>query len=277
MNKIIKNSIIGVVLIGGIAGAGITSSSITKENITKEYNEKIINQQAELAVLWEQDSAEAKALRVQAYNIAKENIDQLTEENKMPKNPAVIMDIDETVLDNIPAGAYQITSNHGYNDEDFKEWTKSTKCNEIQGAVDFIQYAQKNGVKVFLISNRTEEEKAATMKNLKDLGVNIDENHVILKDKTSNKQERFNSVTTDHTVIMYIGDNASDFGGAYYKKSNEERSQLVMANKDEFGVKYIMLPNPTYGDFDGALINYDFSKSTDQKIADRNNALKPFK
>lgn len=242
-----------------------------------ELQGNILNQQAVLATLWQQDSAEVKALRFQAYQQARENIDQLIGSCEMPSNPAVILDIDETILDNIPAGAYQITSNHGYNHEEFVEWTSKGECEDIEGSVDFINYAQSKGVEIFLISNRSPEEMEATIANLQAVGVNVPQDHIMLKEDSSNKQKRMDKVEKDYNVIMYIGDNAGDFGGEYSKKSNEERSKIVMDNKDSMGVKYIALPNPTYGDFDGAIYGYDFSMSNDAKIKTRNEALKPFK
>lgn len=251
--------------------------TFNNKNRADKLQENILNQEAVLATLWQQDSAEVKALRLQAYKQARGNIDQLISNGNMPSSPAVVLDIDETILDNMPAGAYQITSNNGYNSKDFVEWTTKAECKDIEGSVDFINYAQSNGVEIFLISNRSKEEMEATIINLKAVGVNVPEDHIMLKEDSSNKQKRMDEVEKNYNVIMYIGDNASDFGGEYNKKSNKERSKIVMDNKDNIGVKYIALPNPTYGDFDGAINGYDFSISNDEKIKTRNDALKPFK
>lgn len=76
---------------------------------------------------------------------------------------------------------------------------------------------------------------------------------------------------------MYCGDNLGDFPNGYDKKSNEEINTIVKENKDFFGTKYIMLPNPTYGDFENAVYGYDFKKSPEQKLQDRLNSIKSFK
>lgn len=269
-----KNVIIGILAVTTVIG-GILAYRNNKE--VKELESNVLNQQNVMATLWQQDSAEVKALRLQAYQQAEENITQLKDSGEMPNNPAVILDIDETVLDNIPAGAYQITSNHGYVPEEFVEWTSKANCDGIEGAAEFINYAKDNGVTVFLVSNRGQEELEATIKNLQAIGIDLPQENILLKGDTSNKQERFDTITNNYNVIMYIGDNVGDFGGEYYKKSNEERSNTIMENKDEIGVKYIALPNPTYGDWEGAIYGYDFSQPNEVKIKIKNEALKPFK
>ena len=269
-----KKVIAGILLGVSIFGLG---NSIYLTNKYNNVKDNILNQQTVLSVLWQQESAEVKALRLQAYNMAKENIDQLINENKMPKNPAVVLDLDETVMDNIPAGAYQITSNKGYNHEDFTEWTGKAECKEIEGASDFINYAKSKGVEIFFVSNRSPEEMSSTIDNLKKLNIEVPQENILLKEKSSNKGERFDKIKENYEIIMYVGDNAGDFGGEYSKKSNEERSQLVLDNKNEMGIKYIALPNPTYGDFEGAMYGYDFSKSNDEKVKIKNELLKPFK
>jgi Predicted secreted acid phosphatase len=54
-----------------------------------------------MAVVWYQTSAEVKALYVQGYNVARDNLaTKLATQSEKPK--AIILDIDETVLDNSP-------------------------------------------------------------------------------------------------------------------------------------------------------------------------------
>ena len=118
---------------------------------------------------------------------------------------------------------------------------------------------------------------SSTIDNLKKLNIEVPQENILLKEKSSNKGERFDKIKENYEIIMYVGDNAGDFGGEYSKKSNEERSQLVLDSKDEMGVKYIALPNPTYGDFEGVMYGYDFSKSNDEKVKIKNELLKPFK
>lgn len=269
-----KNIVISALIATTLLGAG--TSFIAKDKYD-ELKNAVVNQQAVLATLWQQDSAEVKALRLQAYQQARENVDQLIGSKEIPSNPAVVLDIDETVLDNIPAGAYQITSNKGYNHKDFTEWTGKAECEEVEGASDFINYAQSKGIEIFFVSNRSQEEMGATIENLKKVNINVPEENILLKEDSSNKQKRFDKIKENYNIIMYIGDNAGDFGGEYSKKSNEERSQIVMDNKDSMGVKYIALPNPTYGDFEGAMYGYDFKKSNEEKAQIKNELLKPFK
>lgn len=269
-NKVIVGMLIGMSTVG-LLGAYTSTKEL------KEIKGSLVNQQNVLATLWQQESGEVKALRLQAYNQAIENIDQLIADGAMPENGAVVLDLDETVLDNIPAGAYQITSNNGYNHDDFTEWTGKAECKAIEGSVEFINYAQSKGVDVFFISNRSIEEMPQTIKNLKDLGVEVPNENILLKTGSSGKGERISVVEKTNEIVMFVGDNLGDFGQEYYKKTNEERSQLVIDNKDDMGVKFITVPNPTYGDFDGALIDYNWGATGEEKVAIKNSKLKPFK
>src|SRR3982750_154870 len=127
------------------------------------------------ATLWMQKAGEYRALAYQAFNLAhwqldadldKKNVKKLPKaERKRPR--AIVVDIDETVLDNSPANAYGVKTGAGYNTKDWYAWGQMRKAKAVPGAVDFLNYAVSKGVKIFYISNRDEVQRQATLDNLK--------------------------------------------------------------------------------------------------------------
>lgn len=246
-----------------------------EEEVEEEFDYS--PQQRALAVLWQQESGEVKALRYQAYNSAKLYIDKLVS-GGLKGDEAVVMDIDETVLDNIPHVSRLLYNNMNSSGDFWDEWVLAAMADEVEGAVEFIQYAQNNGVEVFLVSNRVEETLLdATEENLKSVNLDIPRENILLMTETSDKVPRFNTVKESHNIVMYVGDNLTDFPDDYYKKSNQDRSNVVVENKDNFGTLYVILPNPTYGDFESALVDYDKSLSSEELLQKRVDVLKPFK
>lgn len=228
------------------------------------------------AALWQQRSAEYKALCFQAYNIAKERLDSYLLQPGI-KNPAVITDIDETVLDNSPYEAHEALNNALYSDSSWMVWTAKVACDTVPGALSFLKYAASRGIQVFYITNRLEAEKKVTVANLKKWSFpNADDEHVLLKANKSNKDDRRNFVANNHTVLLLLGDNLGDFESIFDHQSYEKRNELAEENSIKFGSRFIVLPNPMYGEWQGALINYQYSKSKEQQNAEMLKWLKTY-
>lgn len=225
------------------------------------------------AIQWAINSGESRALQYQAYNLATE---KLIQKAKLPseKTKAVVLDIDETVLSNFGSTIDDYLSGEGYSKERFSNWCAEEKASLIAGADEFLKTAEELGIEVFYITNRYTEDLEHTINNLKALGLpNADNEHILVKTKSSSKAERVAEVEKNHEIIMFVGDNLGDFPEGFEKKSNPERTEIVDSVEDKFGTDYIVIPNPTYGDWEGATFNYDYSKSDEQKIEDRNKAL----
>jgi 5'-nucleotidase (lipoprotein e(P4) family) len=227
------------------------------------------------AVLWQQHSAEYEALCFQAYNIGERRIDEILAENKNPEKPlAVVMDIDETVLDNSAYNATLIANKNSFSKKTWMEWTAIQSADLVPGAKEFIQYARSKGVEVIFISNRMEEELNDTYQNLLDRGVDtIAKENYFLKSTTSSKDERRQVVSDKYEVVLLFGDNLGDFNGVFDKATVIERKKNVANFRPLFGDKLIVLPNPMYGEWEGALYNYEYSKTNAQKDSNRMNAL----
>src|SRR3569833_4387906 len=137
-----------------------TNGSLAQQNTTS-----IVNTGMAWASLYQQRAAEYKALCFQAYNMAKMRIDEAVKK-RHTKPLAVVTDIDETVLDNSPYDAARALQNLDYSTVTWKQWTAKAQCDTVPGAPSFFKYAASKGVKVFYITNRDEDERAATLKNL---------------------------------------------------------------------------------------------------------------
>ncbi|MBS6041880.1 5'-nucleotidase, lipoprotein e(P4) family [Clostridium baratii] len=231
-----------------------------------------------LAVAWQQNSGEVNALRYQAYNSAINYVDKLVKE-KTTKPYAVTLDIDETIIDNSPHAGYEIKNSDPYSSENFNKWIQKADAKAIPGAKEFTDYAKSKGIEVFYVSNRKEDiHLDATIKNMKKLGfVNSDKEHILLKTNDSDKAPRWNKIEEKYNLAMYCGDNLGDFPNGYYNKSNEERNKIVKEQSKYFGSKYIVLPNPVYGDFENAIYSYNLNKTPSEKIQDRLKSIKSFK
>jgi 5'-nucleotidase (lipoprotein e(P4) family) len=221
-----------------------------------------------MATDWFQKSAEMRACYYQTFTLAKYKLIEKQNAYKGGKPTAVVLDIDETVLDNSPFEVHLINTGHLYSGKLWQEWTSMGTAKALPGAVDFTNFAKKLGVEVIYISNRKINELEITLENLKSEGFpNADSNFVFLRpqDKSGDKTERRNFVNTNYDVLLYIGDNLTDFSQVYGERSADLGFSLVDSTKNRFGEDYIILPNPMYGEWEGALYGNDYSLSPEQK------------
>ncbi len=234
------------------------------------------------AILYTQNAAEYRALCYQAFNIARLRLDADLDKKNVKKLPkamrkmprAIIVDIDETVLDNSPAQAYAYKNKIGFNLKDWYAWGEMRKANAVPGSLDLLNYAVSKGVKVFYISNRDEVQKQATIDNLRSLGFkDISAENVFLRTAGSGKDGRRALVTSKYRVIMQIGDNLDDFSSVFEKKPIDERFAETDKARGDFGKTFIALPNAMYGTWENAI--YEYKQLTDaQKEEMRVKALK---
>ena len=231
-------------------------------------------------VLYMQKAAEYRALCYQAFNIGRMRLDEDLDkknakklpkaERKMPR--AIIVDIDETVLDNSPSQARGIASNTPYNSKDWYAWSNMGKAKAVPGSVDFLNYAASKGVKIFYISNRDDKnEKQTTIENLKKVGFNdVTADNVMLKTAESGKETRRTLVTSKYRVVMLVGDNLDDFTSAFEKKSVSDRFAETDKARDIWGKKFIVLPNAMYGTWENAI--YEYQRLTEAQKAEKRAA-----
>ena len=230
------------------------TTSCKQEKIEKESNSNyLIN-----STLWMQRSEEYKANCFQAFNLAKMALDKNLENLQNHKTPAIILDIDETVLDNSEFQARLIRNKAQYNNNIWAEWVDEMIAKTVPGAIEFLYYVKSRKVEILYITNRTESAKEATIFNMARLGFpNIDTTNVVetykyfkFKTSDSGKESRRQEFLENYNVILYIGDNLADFEELYEKNKRETNNPDISSIKDFFGTKYIILPNPMYGDWE---------------------------
>jgi 5'-nucleotidase (lipoprotein e(P4) family) len=224
------------------------------------------------ATLYMQKAAEYRALAYQAYNIARWRLDADLagrDKNDIPaaerKKPrAIMVDIDETVLDNSAYQTHGILDHTGFNVKDWYAFGELRKSKAVPGAVYFLNYAASKGVKVFFVSNRDEPQKQATIDNLKNVGFkDVGTDNVLLrqldtggKPVTSSKEPRRSMIGQKYRIVFFMGDNLDDHVVDYEHKSIAERFAVADRDRDLFGKRYILLPNAMYGTWENALYEY---------------------
>lgn len=233
------------------------------------------------ATLWMQKAAEYRALAYQAFNLARWQLDADFDKKNVKKLPkaeqrkprAVVVDIDETVLDNSPSQAAAIKGRIPFNLKDWYAWGEMRKAKAIPGAVDFLNYAASKGVKVFYVSNRDEIQKQATIDNLKTAGfTDISADNVLLRTNESSKEARRQVILQKYRIVILMGDNLDDLSNVFERKSVADRFAEVDKVKPDWGRRFIVLPNAMYGSWESAI--YEYARLTDaQKTEKRAAAL----
>lgn len=220
-----------------------------------------------LATLWYQKSAEMRALYYQCFRNAEIALAENLAWSGDLKPPAVVLDIDETLLDNSPFQGWQVFGKKEYNDEDWLRWVKLAQAEPLPGAVDFTRYADSLGVEVFYVSNRTVQEMGPTIENMAALGfVNADSTHMFLKESTSSKVARRAMIEKDYEIILVVGDNLADLSGVYEKRGTDFGFAAVDADRKLFGTRYIVLPNPMYGNWLNEIMRQSSGTTTRGKL-----------
>jgi len=227
------------------------------------------------ATLYQQKSAEVAALCHQAFNIAELRLNQILADNPYDKPLAIVVDVDETVLDNSPFEAKSILENTDY-PKYWGEWCELASAKALPGAAEFLNYAASKGVETFYVTNRKVEFQEATMNNLSAKGFPfVDDAHMFLRTTESSKEARRLEILKTHEIVILMGDNLNDLTDVFENKFREERHQLISSMRTEFGKKFIVLPNPMYGEWINALLKYEkFSKA--EKIEKLKETLEAF-
>ena len=231
------------------------------------------------SVAWMQTSEEYRALSLGAYNMARQNLDDALEDrtwtalpSQVPGNseeertlaglaPAVILDIDETVLSTLPYQAWLVKNDRPFSRSSWNAWVREAGAKAMPGALEFVRYAMEKGVTVFYLSNRTcrgaldtnangqidtgEEQvglKPFTISNLVRLGFlpqkNVsNDDSVLLRGETgkdgqvkkgwasSDKTVRRESLSSDYRIVLIMGDNLNDFIG-FRKRQTDKGDKL---------------------------------------------------
>jgi 5'-nucleotidase (lipoprotein e(P4) family) len=236
----------------------------------------------ELGILWVRDSAEYRALALQAYAAAAKDLQGMINDvswSALPDQvdaddlpPAIIFDVDETVVSNVE---FQAELEPPFKNSKFDDWNDANVALPVPGAAEFVRLARDSGVEVFFVTNRPCEtregatdpcpQERITIEDLQEAGIPADAEHVMLSneepDWTREKKVRRDLIAQDYRVIMLIGDDLGDFipcvrarpvapctEGAT-KASRERETEKYFAL---WGNGWYVLPNPMHGSWTSA-------------------------
>ncbi|MEE2769560.1 MAG: HAD family acid phosphatase [Pseudomonadota bacterium] len=150
-----------------------------------------------------------------------------------PKNKAVIIDIDETILSNLPYISQQIHLNDVVK---LNRWQMSSKCEAIEPIVSLYGWLLDRDVKIYFITARPLELKKATIDNFKKLS--IPPSQIVFRDqdqwpvpKEFKIAMRKNIVNNDYDIILNIGDQPTDFEGGYWKRALKVPNPFYIESK----------------------------------------------
>ena len=238
----------------------VTNNAVTNDEVAQEALKQKQQYQAEtetMGLLWMRTSAEYRALAYQGYNVAMNAVKMaVTDPSHQRKPLAIVLDADETVVDNTKLMGESIVNGNGRFDAPWwRQAVHQGKSQAMPGAVEFLNEVHKQGVEIFYVSNRYAPVNLdVTIQNFKELGFpSVDKDHVLLFEKDSDKQPRFDMIAKKYYVIVYMGDNAGDFPIGTKGKTLAERNAIIDNHKEDFGTTFVVFPNPAYGSWVSAL------------------------
>jgi acid phosphatase len=234
------------------------------------------------AVAWTQTAIEHDLVYREVFRVAGEKLrialkdahwDALSKsERKQPLSPklkpAVILDIDETVLDNSPYQARLIEQRKEFDEYSWSDWCREKRAKALPGALAFAEDAAKRGVIVFYLSNRAQDLNEATLQNLRSEGFPIAENEPVFlglgtavegcEQNGTEKGCRRELIGRTHRVLMQLGDQIGDFVDVL-SNTPDGRREAMEPYSGWIGERWFVLPNPTYGSWEPSLFNNDWT------------------
>ena len=243
-----------------VTNNAVANNVVANDVVAQEALKQKQQYQAEtetMGLLWMRTSAEYRALAYQGYNVAMNAVKMaVTDPSHQRKPLAIVLDADETVVDNTKLMGESIVNGNGRFDAPWwRQAVHQGKSQAMPGAVEFLNEVHKQGVEIFYVSNRYAPVNLdVTIQNFKELGFpSVDKDHVLLFEKDSDKQPRFDMIAKKYYVVVYMGDNAGDFPIGTKGKTLAERNAIIDAHKEDFGTTFVVFPNPAYGSWVSSL------------------------
>ncbi|HEY4583896.1 MAG TPA: HAD family acid phosphatase [Lysobacter sp.] len=246
------------------------------------------------AVAWMQTSAEYRANSLQTYRAATRELDRairdrnwdalVPAERANPARglpPAVVFDVDETVLDNSPYQARLVAAGTEYSEPEWDDWVRERKATAIPGVVEFAKAARKRGVALFFISNRAVHLKDATIANLRSAGLDVRDDAFLglgtvvpgCEQRGSDKNCRRQLIGRRYRVLMQFGDQLGDFV-ELAPNTVAHRDAVLDTHGAWIGERWWVLANPTYGSWEPALFDNDYRRPRDARREAKREALR---
>ena len=208
------------------------------------------------SVHWYRDSVEMRALYNEIYGMVTRHVEAAVASQKLkPHTWGVILDVDETVLNNSLNERNNVINDLPFSPELWNTWVISEQATALPGAKAFLDKVHELGGYVNFVTNRTQAQVAPTIDNLKKAGLWYDQ--VIGVTTSSDKNPRFDAVQQGQapsalpaqTILAFVGDNIQDFPGMWQKVLVKLDPNDAVYNN--FGQKWFLLPDPIYGSWEG--------------------------
>jgi 5'-nucleotidase (lipoprotein e(P4) family) len=260
-----RRRLLGLVLAGG-ACASLGSAAAAAQDDDPDYS---IRNPLLWAVAYKQTAAEFYALCHQAYNLARMRIDLALAQRQPGDRPlAVITDMDNTILHALSYWGHLINRDKDFFDDGiWDEWLPHNLITAVPGAIDFFDYCHGEGVEVFYVTNRDQGERTfeyalAHLRHL-DFPIGSEKNLFVFRD-TSDKTPARREIEETHDIALMLGDNLNDYRRDYYVRDVDERRALMERDRDDWGTKFILVPNPTDGHWVRAIFGDSEPAPTDE-------------
>jgi acid phosphatase len=245
------------------------------------------------STLWALTSAEYDATVLSLYRAAGRALEEglavpdwtaLAEQMGRPNYaalpPAVVLDVDETVLDNGPYQADMILDGTSYASDTWLDWVLEERARPIPGALEFCRGAASMGVTVIYLTNRRGNMEEATRQNLVDLGFPVDTTFDVVLTRgerpewsAGEKSSRRRYIAEHYRVLALLGDNLGDFLDIE-GLSAAERDNEVAVTRSMWGTRWFMIPNPQYGSWESTLFDGRYELSSSERRARKRDHLK---
>jgi 5'-nucleotidase (lipoprotein e(P4) family) len=204
------------------------------------------------AIRWARDSAEHRALFLQVYRMATAHVEGAAD-TRAPGRWAVVLDADETVIDNSQYQLERARDAKPFDAESWRAWCARREAVPLPGASAFLSRVRALGGRIAIVTNRTMTECPDTEAVFRAHGLAFDVMLCRPDASPSDKNPRFEAVARGTTpaslppleVVAVVGDNILDFPG---------QGQAIRKQGDEafaeFGARFFVLPNPMYGSWE---------------------------
>ncbi len=258
-----RRKMLALLLAGGTI-ATVPSACAKDESVDEGLNNSLL-----WAVAWKQTAAEYRALCYQAYNLARMRLDVALQQRKAGDRPlAIITDMDNTMLHVGSYWGYLVNENKDFFDDAiWDEWLPNNLVTTVPGSRDFFNYCSEQDVEVFYVTSRNQGERTYeyALAQLKYLEVPFaDESHLHVFRESSDKTPAREKIAEDFDIVVLLGDNLNDYKRDYYVKDIDERLALMERDRADWGTKFILLPNPTDGNWVRAIFGESEPLPTDE-------------
>lgn len=236
------------------------------------------------AVAWQRLGAEYEAVARQTYGLASRRLAEARADpawtaaleqsgDAAGLAPAVVLDIDETVLDNTPYEVRIIREHGVFSPATFAAWCEEAAATAVPGVQAFLREAVAQGVAVFFYTARREALRDCTRRNLEALGLPVapDGTNLLMAEGGTKAVWR-RRIARHHRILLLMGDNLEDFV-AGSRQDPAARRALVRRHGERWGRQWIILPNPIYGHWEAALYGFDHGLSRAAKTVRKVRSL----